>query len=387
MLACASLFADVSTEMLYPILPMFLTQTLGASGSDVGLIEGIAQATQNIVQGGSGWLSDQLQKRKAVALVGYFLAAISKPLIGLSTVWEGVLASRFLDRFGTGTRSAPRDALVASSVSAEHRGKAFGLEGLGDNLGAFLGPLLTLCLLAFLQLKMRVIFFLAIAPGLLALLMTALVTEHPAAAEAKAKLDMSLSRFPKAYWLYLLATALFALGNSSNVFLILQTQSIGSSIATTILIYAGFNLVAALASYPAGYLSDQWGRRNVLLMGLAIFFVAYLGVAFTTNMAIVAVLFAFYGAYQGIFRTVGKALAADFVPEQFRASGVGWYNSTIGLVQLAASIVAGLLWDNIGHAVVFLYGAAFAMVGMVALATLIPARADSQPHDSTYAAR
>ena len=374
LLACASLFADISTEMLYPILPVFLIQTLNAGGSAVGLIDGVAQATQNIVQGFSGWLSDKLQRRKSIALVGYVLAAIAKPLIGLSTGWQGVLGARFVDRLGAGIRSAPRDALIASSADEEHRGKAFGLEGIGDNLGAFLGPLLAVFLLLFLHLDMRLIFYLAIIPGLLAVVMIMLVTERPVAVTARSKLDVSLWQFPRAYWKYLLVTALFGIGNSSNAFLILQTQDIGASLEVTILIYAAFNLVAALISYPAGYLSDKWGRRNILLLSLIMFFVAYVGFALTRNVLLIAVLFALYGLYQGIFRSVGKALATDFVPEHLRASGVGCYNTTIGLLGLVASIVAGLLWDHVGHGAVFLYGAAFAVVGSIALLAFIPAK-------------
>ena len=265
LLALASLFADISTEMLYPILPIFLTQTLKASGSVVGLIEGVAGATQNIVQGFSGALSDKLQRRKPVALVGYFLAAMGKPLMGAATVWQGVLGGRFLDRLGAGTRSAPRDALIASSVDEANRGRAFGLEGVGDNAGAFLGPLLAVLLLIVWQLDIRLIFYLAVIPGLLAFLMVLLVEERPVAVTAKSKIDINLRQFPKPYWKYLLATALFGIGNSSNAFLILQTKDIGASLTMTILIYAGFNLVAALISYPAGFLSDQLGRRNILL--------------------------------------------------------------------------------------------------------------------------
>jgi MFS family permease len=374
LLACASLFADISTEMLYPVLPVFLTQVLGASGSVVGLIDGIAQATQNVVQGFSGWLSDRLRKRKPIALAGYLLAALAKPLMGFSTSWPGVLGGRFLDRLGAGARSAPRDALVAASADEEHRGKAFGLEGIGDNLGAFLGPLVAVGLLMFLHVDMRVIFYLALVPGLLAVLMIVLVTERPVAVAAKSKLDVGLRQFPAVYWKYLLVTALFGIGNSSNAFLILQTQAIGASLETTILIYAAFNLVAALISYPAGFLSDRWGRRNILLASFVIFFFAYLGFALTGDVLPIAALFVVYGLYQGIFRTVGKALATDFVPERLRASGVGWYNTTVGLLGLVASIVAGLLWDHVGHAAVFLYGAAFAVVGSVALLVMIPAQ-------------
>jgi MFS family permease len=376
LLALASLFADISTEMLYPVLPVFLTQTLKASGSIVGLVEGFAQATQNIVQGFSGALSDKLQKRKSIALAGYLLAAVAKPLMGLSTVWQGVFGARLLDRFGAGTRSAPRDALIASSVDEENRGRAFGLEGVGDNAGAFLGPLLAVFLLYALHVDIRAIFYLAIIPGLLAFLMVLLVEERRAAVAAKSKIDVSLRQFPKAYWKYLLVTALFGLGNSTNSFLILRTQDIGASLETTILIYSAFNLVAALISYPAGSLSDKWGRKNILLASFVIFLVAYLGFALTQNIVLIAALFVFYGLYQGIFRTVGKALASDFVPEYLRASGVGWYSTTIGLLQLVASIVAGLLWDRIGHAAVFYYGAAFAVVGSIGLLLLIPEKHD-----------
>ena len=268
LLALASLFADISTEMLYPILPIFLTQTLKASGSVVGLVEGVAEATQNIVQGFSGSLSDRLQRRKPVALVGYFLAAIGKPLMGAATVWQGVLGGRFLDRLGAGTRSAPRDALIASSVDEANRGRAFGLEGVGDNAGAFLGPLLAVLLLIILHLDIRLIFYLAVIPGLLAFLMVVLVKERPVVVTAKSKIDVNLRQFPKPYWRYLLATALFGIGNSSNAFLILQTKDIGASLTMTILIYAGFNLVAALISYPAGFLSDRLGRRNILILAL-----------------------------------------------------------------------------------------------------------------------
>ena len=381
LLAFASLFADISTEMLYPVLPVFLTLTLKASGSVVGLVDGFAQATQNIVQGFSGALSDKLQRRKPLALLGYFLAAIAKPLMGLATIWQGVFAARLLDRLGAGTRSAPRDALIASSVDDANRGRAFGLEGAGDNAGAFLGPLLAVALLYSLHVGIRSIFYLAIIPGLLAFVMMLFIKEHPAAVRAKSKIDVSLRQFPSGYWKYLLVTALFGLGNSSNAFLILRTQEVGASLERTILIYAAFNLVAALISYPAGSFSDQWGRRNVLLVSFVIFLVGYLGFALTQNIVLIAAMFVFYGLFQGIFRAVGKAFAADFVPEHLRASGVGWYSTTIGLLQLVASLVAGTLWDRVSHVAVFYYGAAFALVGSIGLIMLIPGK--HRPQNAT----
>lgn len=223
------------------------------------------------------------------------------------------------------------------------------------------------------HLDIRLIFYLAIVPGLLAVLMILLVRERPVEVKAKARIDVNLGQFPRAYWKYLLATALFGLGNSSNVFLILQTQDIGASLTTTILTYAGFNLVAALISYPAGSLSDRLGRRNIIVLAFAIFLIAYAGFALTRSMALIAGLFVFYGLYQGIFRAVGKALASDFVPEQLRASGIGWYNAIVGLSGLVASLAAGWLWDEVGHTAVFLFGAGFAVVGGVAMLALVPA--------------
>jgi MFS family permease len=372
LLALASLFSDVSTEMLYPVLPVFLTQTLRASGSIVGLIDGFAQALQNIVQGFSGTLADRLRRRKPIALAGFLLSAISKPLMGLATAWPALFGVRLLDRLGAGTRSAPRDALIAASVSEESRGRAFGLEGAGDNAGAFLGPLVTVMLLYALAVDIRSVFYLAVIPGLLAFAMVFLVSERRTAVQADSKIDIGLRQFPRDYWKFLLVTALFGLGNSSNAFLILQTQDIGASLPATILIYAAYNLVAALISYPAGWLSDHWGRKDVLLICFLVFLIAYLGFALTRNVPLIATLFAFYGIYQGIFRAVGKAFAASFVPEQLRASGVGWFSSTVGLLQLVASVVAGVLWDRVAHQAVFYYGAFFAAVGTIALLLLIP---------------
>jgi MFS family permease len=375
LLALSSLFADISTEMLYPVLPVFLTQVLGAGGSAVGLIEGFALATQNITQGFSGSLSDKLRRRKPIALAGYFLAAVSKPLIGVSTTWGGVLGARFLDRLGAGGRSAPRDALVAESAHPDHRGKAFGLEGAGDNAGAFLGPLIAVALLGVWSIDLRWIFYLAMIPGLVAFLLVLLVQESPTPAPpAKARIDADVRRLPRDYRRYLAATAIFGLGNSSNAFLILQTKAMGASLQTTILIYAAFNLVAAVISYPAGYLSDRLGRRNLLLVAEGVFLASYLGFAFSPDLGLIGAMFALYGLFQGIFRAVGKALAADFAPPARRASAVGWYSATVGLSGLIASLAAGALWDRVSHAAVFLLGAGFATLGGIALWLLTPAR-------------
>lgn len=372
LLALASLFADTSTEMLYPILPVFLTQTLEARVSTVGLVEGIAQAAQSIAQGCSGWISDKLRQRKPIAILGYALAAVAKPLIGLSTGWPGVLGARVLDRLGSGARSAPRDALVAASADDANRGKAFGLEGIGDNLGAFLGPLIAIAFLTLVHVNLRSIFFIALAPGLLATLMILFVRETLTAAAAKAKLDLSVRRFPRSYWTYLFVTALFGIGNSSTSFLILRTTDLGASLTTTILLYALVNLAAALASYPAGYLSDRFGRKGLLLLSFLAFFAVYLGFGVTTNTVLVGFLFVLYGIYQGIFRSVGKALASDLVSSELQASGVGWYTATIGITGLVASIVGGELWTRVSPSATFFFGAGSALLGSAALVRFYP---------------
>lgn len=369
LLTLTSLFADISTEMLYPVLPVFLTQNLKAGGSIVGLVEGIAQATQNIAQGFFGWLSDKLQKRKSMALIGYTFAACSKPLIGLAGSWHGVLGGRFLDRFGSGMRSAPRDGLVAGSADEGHRGKAFGLEGIGDNMGAFLGPIVAVFLLYTFHVPIRSIFYLAFIPGMIAVSLIFFIKEKKVDFASKASLDVtSKIKLPTSYWKYISAIGLFGIGNVGNSFLILQTKSIGVSLEITILIYAFYNLVAALISYPSGYLSDMFGRKKILLFSFIIFLLTFLSFAFTQNKIMIAVLFILYGLYQGIFRSVGKAYASDFVPQERRASSIGWYSATVGLSGLAANLIAGQLWDRFGHPSVFIYGS---IVGAIAIIYLL----------------
>lgn len=376
LLACSSLFSDISTEMLYPIIPIYLTDYLKTGGGVVGIIEGIAQAAQNIIQGLSGYVSDKWQRRKPVALFGYMLSAVSKPFMGLFTAWPGVMTARITDRLGSGCKSAPRDALVAASVEEKDKGKAFGLEGIGDNMGAFLGPLLTVLLFFSLHFGIRSLFYLAIIPGLLAFTMVLFVRERNGREKAKAKLDMHIGRFPKEYWKYLAVTALFGLGNSSNSFLILIVKDKGLSLIDTIIIYALYNLVAALISYPAGALSDKHGRKPVLLAGFIIFLLSYAGFAFIPNLSVTGALFMFYGLFQGIFRSTGKSFAADFVPADLRASSIGWYSTIVGLSGLIASVVAGQLWDKVSHTSVFIYGVAFSFLGILFLVAMIRNKRD-----------
>lgn len=372
LLTFTSLFADISTEMLYPVLPIFLTQVLGAGGAVVGIVEGVAVAMQNIIQGASGAFSDKIRKRKPIAIFGYTLAALSKPFIGLSTSWWGVFAARSIDRLGSGIRSAPRDALVANSADEKSRGKAFGLEGIGDNLGAFLGPLLAVLLLFYFNVNIRNIFYYALIPGLLAVIMVLFVKEKGDGFSAKSKLSVSLFKFPPQYWKYLGVIAVFGIGNISSSFMILQTKNIGIPLIGTILIYALFNLVAALISYPAGALTDKLGRKGILFASFVLFFISLMGFASTKNFVVISAMFVLFGLYMGMFRAVGKAYASDFAPSEFRASAVGWYNTVVGFSGLVASILAGQIYDRIGHATVFATAAIFVFIGGALLATLRP---------------
>jgi MFS family permease len=370
-MAGAALFADMATEMLTPVLPIFLTQTLNASGSIVGLVDGAAQAIRNIIDGFSGPISDTLRRRRIIAVLGFAMAALAKPLMGLSAIWQEVLAARIFDRLGAGVRSAPSDAIVASSVDKRHRGSGFGLEALGEYAGAFLGPIATVLLLYELHVDIRTIFYVAFIPGLLAVAIVWFVTEREPGRGPKKQVTIRPRGLPAGYWKFLVVLGVFSIGNSSNSFLILRTQEIGSSLPMTTLVYAGFNLVAALISYPAGSLSDRWGRKRVLLGSCTVFLIVYAGFALVENLAVLVGLFLLYGLYQGSFRSMTRGIASDLAPEQMRASAIGWFSATIGLCQLIAGIVAGLLWDHFGHSSAFIYGVASAFAGILGIALLI----------------
>jgi hypothetical protein len=251
-MALGSVFADAATEMLAPVLPVFLTESLGATGTILGLVDGVAQALRNLVGGFSGAVSDHLRQRKAFVLCGFALSALAKPLMGVSTFWQEFLAARFLDRLGAGVRSAPRDALIASSVDNREEARAFGLEALGENAGAFLGPLLTFFLLFALQVEIRTVFYVALAPSLLGLFVVAMVRERQPTGRP-GRSTFTLSGLSKSYWKVLLVTAIFSIGNSSNSFLILRTQEMGTSAVFITVVYALFNLIAAVVHIQPDY--------------------------------------------------------------------------------------------------------------------------------------
>ena len=387
-LGLVSFFTDISSEMLYPIIPIFLTTVLAAPMSIVGIIEGIAESTASILKVVSGWLSDKSGKRKPYVIFGYSLSTISKPLLAFATTWHFVLTARFLDRFGKGLRSSARDALIADSTEAQYRGKAFGFHQSLDTLGAVIGPLLALLFLYLLDGKYNLIFLIAFIPALISvILLFFFVSEKKG--EKKDSLKFRLSDFSREFKIFLLITLIFALGNSSNAFLILRAKNIfeisggipsiitsvfGSIavIAIVVLTYVVYNITYSVSSMPAGILSDKVGRRNVMVGGFLIFSLVYLGFALANEGYQIWILFAVYGFYMAMTEGVSKAFVVDMVPPEKRGTAIGLYYTATGLLALASSIIAGFLWDYIGASAPFLFGSAAALVAAVMMLVLLP---------------
>jgi len=376
-LGLVSLLADISSEMIYPILPLFLTETLRAPAAVVGLIEGIAVGASTAIGGVSGWLSDRIGRRKPVAFAGYLLTAVTRPMIAGAQVWQVVLGARFAERFGKGIRTAPRDALLAESTAEEYRGRAFGFERAMDSAGAVIGPLVALVLVGWVGLGARSIFLISGIPAMLAALLILTVSERRSDAARENNLKFSLAGTTREYKRLLLVTGVFGLANSANVFLILRSEQLGLDRKWTILAYALYNAVASLASMPAGAASDRFGRRNVLIIGFGIYAVSYAGFGAASAGWLVWPLFALYGLFPALTDGVGKALAVDTAGKAGRATAIGIYSMVMGLTQIAASYVGGLLWDKINSRATFYFGAGLAALAVMLLFALLPSRMKS----------
>ncbi len=387
-LGLVSFFTDISSEMLYPIIPIFLTAVLGAPMAVVGIIEGIAESTASILKVVSGWLSDKSGKRKPFVIYGYSLSAVAKPLLALAYTWHFVLVARFLDRFGKGLRTSARDALIADSTDAEYRGKAFGFHRSLDTVGAVVGPLIALLLLYYLDGQYRLIFLIAFIPALISIVLLLLFVSEKKGGK-KEGLQFKLSELSREFKLFLAISIIFAIGNSSNAFLILRaknifenfggvpsiiTSSFGSIavIAVVVLNYVVYNITYSIASMPAGVLSDKIGRRNVMAGGFLIFSLVYLGFAVANEGYFVWLLFAVYGFYIAMTDGVGTAFVVDMVPQEKRGTAIGMYYTATGLLALLSSTIAGILWDYMGAYAPFLFGSAMAFAAAVLLMTLLP---------------
>lgn len=383
-LALVSFFADVASEMLYPVIPLFLTATLGASPALLGLIEGTAEGVSSGLRWIGGVLSDRSGRRKPFVVVGYALAAASKLFMGAAAYalgWPLFLLGRGCDRLGKAVRSAPRDALIADSTEAAVRGRAFGFHRAMDSLGAVIGPLLALgVLFLWPDLPLAFLFLIAAVPGLLSVIVAATAVREvmeiprPSSAGDTSTLSGMHRRLPAAFWRLLVACGIFSLGASTTSFLLLRATELGLSFTQVMFAYAAFNLVYALGSLPLGHLSDRVERKKVVAIGWSFHALLYAGLAVTHSTTIIWVLMPLYGLYMALTDGVRKAMVADLVPSHQRAGALGWFATVGGLGQLAASVIGGLFWESrlgAGTVVVpFAIGAVFPILAIPILGTL-----------------
>lgn len=372
-LGLVSLLMDVASEMLYPVGPIYLTTILGASMAWVGLIEGVAEAIAGLSKGFFGALSDARGKRRPFITLGYALSALSKPFPALAASTFGVLTSRVVDRIGKGVRTAPRDALLASYTTAENRGAAFGLHRAMDTIGAAIGPVIALLYLSWRPGDYHTLFLIAFVPAILAAASTLLVRERAfVPSEARPGIRDSL-RFwreaPRPYRMVLGWLTLFALANSSDVFLILRARSAGFSDTEAIAAYIGYNLVFALAAFPAGRLSDKVGRKRLMTIGLVLYAAAYACFAVDSTRALLWGGFVLYGIYAAMTEGVAKAWISDLVPNERRGLAIGLQTTFASMGALVASTWTGLVWSNTGPTLPLLLSAATAVVASIGFAT------------------
>ncbi len=387
-LGIVSLLTDVSSEMVYPLIPLYLTSArIGATPAIVGLIEGTSESVASLLRVFSGYWSDRVQRRKPLTVLGYVSSAIGKVLLYLSSSWPLVFSGRLTDRFGKGIRTAPRDALIADSADPGRYGNAFGLHRALDTLGASLGVILAYVFFVSYHDDFSTIFAIAVIPAVLGVVALFFVRERSALhAPTNAAAAGNGAQGPRTAWwhnigerwnaldqrlkLFLLIVFLFALGNSSNQFLLLRAKNQGYSDAIVILLYLVFNLVYALTSWPVGRLSDRVGRKALLVLGYLTYGIVYLGFALATPLQLWG-LFATYGLYVAFTEGVEKALVADIAPLDLRATLIGLHATFVGVGLLPASLVAGLLWDTVGPAAPFYFGGALGILAAIALWRLI----------------
>ena len=375
-LAAVSLLTDVSSEMIYPLLPVFLTSVLGANASFIGAIEGAAETTAALLKLASGWWSDRVQKRKPLVVAGYAIASLIRPLVAIAQSASQVLMIRVADRVGKGIRNAPRDALLADSVHPSIRGRAFGVHRTGDHIGGVLGPLIAFVLLSRHIAELRTVFWIAAIPGIMSVLVVIFfVREIPKAADpvsaATTAPDLTQPLGAR-FWRVLFVIFLFTLGNSTDAFLLLRANQLGVPVALAPILWVALHAVKTLTGVPGGELSDRIGRRPTLIMGWMLYAAVYVGFARADVAWQAWALFAVYGIFFGLTEGSERALIADLVAPQRRGTAYGWYNLAIGLGALPASVLFGLVWDRAGASTAFVMGAGFALAAAVGLMILAP---------------
>ncbi len=371
LLGLTSLLTDIASEMVYPLVPFFLTVRLGASPAVLGMIEGLAESVASLLKVCSGYISDRLHDRKTPTIIGYACSAFGKLLLALATGWGMVLGGRVVDRVGKGIRTAPRDALVADSAGGGWQGRAFGLHRALDSCGAVVGVTLGYLFFTRYTGDYARVFLWSLVPAVAAVALLFLVREPRASAGVIGEFpSLRWRRLPRRLRWFLSVVFLFTLGNSSNAFLLLRAKHLGYAPATVILLYLTFNAVYALASYPAGWLSDHVGRKSVLVVGYALYGAVYFAVGLLqpSQHAMLWGLFALYGLYSGGTDGVERALVVDLAPSPLRATAIGLHATIVGIGLFPASLVAGQIWSKVGPAAVFYFGGA---MGMLAAAGLL----------------
>jgi MFS family permease len=378
------MFMDISSEMIHALLPVYLVTVLRASTLTVGLIEGLAEATAMITKVFSGALSDWLGRRKLLAAIGYGLSAVTKPIFPLATTIEWVVAARFLDRVGKGVRGAPRDALVADLAPARLRGASFGLRQSLDTIGAFLGPLAALGLMLLTRDNYAMVFWIAVVPAFFALaLMVFGVAEQERAAATLEKPKPRFSdawRLSRPFWAVVGVAVVLTLARFSEAFLVLRAQNVGLAIAIVPAVMVVMNIVYALSAYPAGVLSDRFGRQGVLIVGVSTLVFADLILAFTTSVPVLLVGVVFWGLHMGLTQGLLATLVADTAPAELRGTAFGVFNLASGIAMLIASVVAGALWDIYGPVATFLAGAALTAMALIGRLALLARFAEGNKH-------
>jgi MFS family permease len=381
-----SFFMDISSEMVINLIPLFLFNVLGVRTNIIGIIEGVAEATASVLKVFSGWLSDKLRGRKWIAVAGYGISALAKPFFYIAQSWEMIAGVRWADRVGKGVRTAPRDALVADSIKPSQRGIAFGFHRAADTGGAMVGLLIAALVVWLAQSTnlqlgentFRTVVLISLVPALLAVISLAAIARDVKQKQAQAAPKITFKNLGKPFLIFLLIVGLFDLGNSSDAFLVLRAQERGVSVLGILLMLATFNLIYALVSTPAGALSDRVGRRRVIIGGWLVYGAIYLGFALAQLPWHVWVLYCFYGLYYGLAFGTAKAMVADLVAPELRGTAYGTYNAILGIIDLPASLIAGVLWQGVGRwagfgpAAPFLFGGGMAILAAIAFALWRP---------------
>lgn len=359
-----SFLTDTSVKMIYSVMPMFLI-SIGASKASLGLIEGVAESTASLIKALSGFWSDRIGKNKPFMIIGYALSAIIMPLYAFVVSPMQVLVLRFIERFGKGIRTAPRDSLIAGSVTNNETGKSFGLQKAMDNSGAIAGPLLAFVLLSAFRDNYRLIFLIAGIPAILAIFVLIFGIKEAAKHRSELFIKFRFSDFPKRYYLFLAIIFIFTLGNSTDALLMVKANDVGIKVAFIPLMYLVMNVVSVLAAIPVGSLSDRVGKEKILIIGFLIYAIVYFGFGRASNDIMITSLFAVYGLYSAATDSIQKAFVTDNIARNKKGTGLGIYNGLLGITLLPASLIAGFLYDKVNSSVPFYFGSATAIIAFI----------------------